>query len=121
MRRREFIAGLGGAAAWPLAARVQQPVKPVIGFLDFFGRQPKSPAIDAFRMGLAEGGFIEGTNLSIEYRSARGNFRRLPSLSSDLVGHQVAVIVAVGARAQPLAPRLRPPRSRSSSTTSVIL
>jgi putative tryptophan/tyrosine transport system substrate-binding protein len=102
IRRRDFMAGLGGAAAWPLAARAQQPVTPVIGFLDFFGRQPKSPTIEAFRVGLADSGFIEGTNLSIEYRSAGGNFRLLPSLSSDLVGRQVAVIVAVGARAPAL-------------------
>jgi putative tryptophan/tyrosine transport system substrate-binding protein len=103
MRRREFIAGLGGAAAWPVVARAQQRAIPVIGFLDFFGPQPNSPFIEALRAGLAEGGFIEGRNVSIEYRSASGNFRLLPSLAADLVYRQVAVIVAVGA----LAPALR--------------
>jgi putative tryptophan/tyrosine transport system substrate-binding protein len=103
MRRREFIAGLGGAAVWPLVARAQQQTKPTIGILDFFGRQPKSPAIEAFRAGLADSGFIDGTNLSIDYLSAGGDSRLLPSLAADLVGRQVAVIVAVGA----LEPALR--------------
>jgi putative ABC transport system substrate-binding protein len=104
MRRREFIAGLGSAAAWPVVARAQQPTMPVIGFLDMFGPGPKSPAaIEAFRRGLADGGFVEGANLFIEYRWAGGNFRRVPDLAADLVGRQVAVIVAVNA----LAPALR--------------
>jgi putative tryptophan/tyrosine transport system substrate-binding protein len=102
MRRREFIAGLGGAAAWPVVARAQQKASPVIGFLDFFGPRPKAPFVEAFRVGLAEGGFVEGANLFVEYRWAGGDSRRLPDLVADLVGRQVAVIVAVGAIAPAL-------------------
>ena len=103
IRRREFIAGLGGAAAWPLAVRAQQSGVPVIGFLDLFGPSLKAPRVEAFRAGLAEAGFIEDRNLTIEYRWAGGNFRRLPDLAADLVGRQVAVIVAVGAASPVLA------------------
>jgi putative tryptophan/tyrosine transport system substrate-binding protein len=103
MRRRTFIAGVGSAAAWPLAARAQRTAVPVIGFLDLFGPRPKSPPVEAFRQGLADGGFVEGANLLIEYRWAGGNFRRLSDLAADLVGNQVAVIVAISA----LAPALR--------------
>jgi putative tryptophan/tyrosine transport system substrate-binding protein len=93
MRRREFIVGLGGAAAWPLAARAQ-PRMPMIGVLDFFASQPTSPFMQALRAGLADSGFIEGTNLFVEYRSAGRNFRLLASLAADLVSRQVAVILA---------------------------
>ena len=99
MRRRDFIAGLaaGTAAASPLVAHAaQQPRIPVIGFLDLFGPQPKSPIVEAIRAGLAEQGFVEGKNLSIEYRSARGNARLLPELAADLVRRQVSVIVSLG-------------------------
>jgi putative tryptophan/tyrosine transport system substrate-binding protein len=75
MRRQEFIAGLAGAAAWPLRARAQQPNLPVIGYLDWFGPSPNAPVVVELRAGLAEAGFIEGTNLSIEYRWAEGNSR----------------------------------------------
>ena len=78
LRRREFIAGLSGAAAWPLAAQSQQNASPVIGFLDLPGPRPKAPFLEAFRAGLAEQGFVEGRNLFIEYRSAGGNARVLP-------------------------------------------
>jgi putative ABC transport system substrate-binding protein len=93
LRRREFIAGLGSAAAWPLAARAQQPRVPVIGVL--VGPEPKS-LMQALRAGLADGGFIEGTNLSVEYRSADRNSRLFASLAADLVGRQVSVIMAGG-------------------------
>jgi putative ABC transport system substrate-binding protein len=94
MRRREFIAGLGSTAAWPVVARAQQPAIPVIGILEFFASQPTSPFMQALHAGLADSGFIEGKNLSVEYRSANRNSRLLPSLAADLVNRQVAVILA---------------------------
>ncbi len=105
MRRREFIAGLGSAAAWPRAARAQQSASPVIGYLDFFGPRPKSPLVEAFRAGLADSGFFEGTNLFVEYRWGGGNSStsRLTDLAADLVRRQVALIVAVGAESPVLA------------------
>jgi putative ABC transport system substrate-binding protein len=95
MRRREFIAGLGGMAAMPLATRAQQRAMTVIGVLDPFGPQPKSPFMQALLAGLADGGFIEGTNVSVEYRWASRNYRLLASMAADLVGRPVAVIVAM--------------------------
>ncbi len=94
MRRREFIASLAGAATWPLAARAQQPAKPVVGYL-FLG-MPDSNLEAAFRKGLSEHGFVEGRNVAIEYRFARNDPDRLPELAADLVGRRVAVIAAVG-------------------------
>jgi putative tryptophan/tyrosine transport system substrate-binding protein len=95
MRRREFIAGIGGAAvAWPLGAAAQQQNLPVIGYLDWYEPSPNRPAMIELRAGLAEAGFIEGTNLSIEYRWANGDSRQLPDMAADLVRRQVAVIVA---------------------------
>ena len=102
MRRREFIAGLGSAATFPLAAQAQPSGAPVIGYLDWNAPQTRAPYVEALRVGLAEAGFIEGRNLTIEYRWANGNFRQFTPLAADLVQRQVAVIVAVGALGPPL-------------------
>jgi len=104
MRRREFIAGLTGAAVWPLAAHTQQPKVPLIGLLNavsFDG--PYAVPVAAIRQGLAETGFVDGQNLAIEYRSAYGQYEQLPDLAADLARAQVAVIVAIGALTPALA------------------
>jgi putative ABC transport system substrate-binding protein len=92
MRRREFIAGLGGAVAWPLTARAQVGSVPVIGFLS--PQEPTYPFVDGVRVGLRELGYIEGRNIRIEYRWTKGSFQQLPDLAAELVGLKVDVIVA---------------------------
>ena len=99
MRRREFITLLGGAAAaWPLAAWAQQPGSPIVGFTSARGPEDSGYLVDAFRAGLAEGGFIEGQNVAIEFRWARGQYDRLPALAADLVSRRVNVLVAIGGK-----------------------
>jgi putative ABC transport system substrate-binding protein len=96
MRRREFITLVGGATAWPIAARAQQPATPVIGYLSGASFETTRDYVAVFHRGLADEGFAEGRNVSIEYRWAEGHNDRLPALAEDLIRREVAVIV-VGA------------------------
>jgi putative ABC transport system substrate-binding protein len=96
LRRRELIAGLGGAAAWPLVAGAQQPTMPVIGFLNSGSLNRYRALLDAFRQGLNDGGYTEGQNVAIESRWAEGQSARLPELAVDLVRRRVSLIAATG-------------------------
>jgi putative tryptophan/tyrosine transport system substrate-binding protein len=103
MRRREFIAFLSGAAALPLAVRAQQPTMPVIGFLNSASAAEWTRFLTAFRRGLRETGFVEGLNVTIEFRWAEGQYDRLPTLATELVNRGIAVLVATGGSTSALA------------------
>jgi putative ABC transport system substrate-binding protein len=111
MRRRKFIALLGGAVAWPLTVRAQQPAIPVIGFLSTRSADESASVVTGFRQGLAENGYVEGHNVTIEYRWAEGHYDRLTALAMELLRVPVAVIVAVGG--DPAA------RAAKSATTTI--
>ena len=97
MERREFITLLAGAAAaWPLPARAEQSAVPVIGFLNSVSPQPFANYVAGFRAGLKETGYIDGQNVTIEFRWAEGHYDRLPEMAADLVRHKVAVLVSTG-------------------------
>jgi putative ABC transport system substrate-binding protein len=97
IERRKFLATLGGAAAtWPLAARAQQPAIPVVGVLSGHSSTEWGPFVTAFNQGLKEVGYVDGLNVSIEYRWAEGHYDRLPALAADLVRRPVGVIAAIG-------------------------
>jgi putative tryptophan/tyrosine transport system substrate-binding protein len=103
MRRRVFIAGLGSAVAWPVVARAQQAEKPTIGYLDAGSVETTREVVAAVHRGLSETGYVDGRNVTVEYRWAEDRFDRLPALADDLVRRQVAVIVSPGSTLAALA------------------
>jgi len=116
IRRREFIVTLGGAAAWPLAARAQQPTIPIVGYVHADSPETVVGLLAAFREGMGETGYVEGQNIAIEYRWAENDLSRIPELVADLVRRRVAVIATPGSSAAALA--AQPRRFRSSSASA---
>src|ERR1700746_2304247 len=111
IKRRQFIAGLGGAAAWPVVARAQQPAMPVIGYLSSQSADDEyKNFVVPFLQSLKETGYVEGQNVALEYRYAENQFDGLPALAADLVRRRVAVIVTSG---------LAPTRPAKAATTSI--
>src|SRR5882724_2161919 len=108
--RRKFLATLGGAAAWPLAAHAQQAALPVVGYLNFGSPESDASRLTGLRRGLNQSGYVEGRNLVIEYRWAGNQVDRLPALAADLVRLQVIVIVTAG---------LLPALAAKAATTSI--
>src|SRR6516162_8913693 len=103
LRRREFVAGLGGAAAWPLVGRAQQPAMPVVGSIWGSSPDASTDRVRALRRGLSEVGYVEGQNATVEYHWLDGQYDRLPALLAELVRRRVAVIAAPGSNAAALA------------------
>jgi putative ABC transport system substrate-binding protein len=101
LRRRAFITLLGGAVAWPLAARAQQPPMPLVGFMNINSVENVPDLVAAFRQGLKETGFVEGQNVAVEYRWAQGHYDRFPEFAAEFVRRQVAVIAATGGEPSP--------------------
>jgi putative ABC transport system substrate-binding protein len=121
MNRREFIWLLGGAAAWPLAARAQQAAMPVIGVINAgFPETEPASRMTAFRQGLTELGYVKGQNATIEYRWAEGRYDRYSELVADLIRRKVSVIATGPTRLARSRQRPRPRRSRSSSALARI-